>query len=325
MAVSKLITPKDLNKILQGNTAGIRLLDCTYQVGVKPDPVEFRQKYYGKFEELIKIQSPQKKTFLQSHIPTARHFDLDLAMYPGLYQRFAVYEPEVFQQYAQLIGVHRDDQIILYSRGPFGGMLFAAKSYWLFKTYGHKELVLVNGGFDEWTKEGLETETLTEEPAYEKGTFLARDFRHRNVTFEELTEKDADGKDLLERAAEYNLLDSRIRAQFDNDQDTGLNAFVVPGSHLPNSANVPANEFIGSNGKLLPKAFLKAKLENAGFDPEKKTITLCNTGMQASLLNLVLDEVYPNSPLRLYNGSLKELEIRDPGRICGGIKPVGKP
>ena len=75
----------------------------------------------------------QLQTYLQSHIPTARHFDLDLALYPGRTERFALYEPEVFQQYAQLLGLCRDDEIVLYSRGPFGGMLFAARSFWLFK------------------------------------------------------------------------------------------------------------------------------------------------------------------------------------------------
>ena len=33
-------------------------------------------------------------------------------MYPGRYERFALYGPEDFQRYAQLLGIYRDDDIV---------------------------------------------------------------------------------------------------------------------------------------------------------------------------------------------------------------------
>jgi 3-mercaptopyruvate sulfurtransferase SseA len=104
-----------------------------------------------------------------------------------------------------------------------------------------------------------------------------------------------------------------------------LNAFpvtVVPGSRIPGTHNVPSNELIGPDGLLLPEEKIKAKLSEVGFDEKKPTITYCNTGMTASLLSTVLDDIYPNSPVRLYNGSLKEMELRAPGRISDGVKPL---
>ena len=74
-----------------------------------------------------------QKAYLQAHIPGARHFDLNVAMFPGEFERFSFYEPEIFQQYVQLLGVDSDNRIILYSRGICGGMLFASRAYWIFK------------------------------------------------------------------------------------------------------------------------------------------------------------------------------------------------
>jgi hypothetical protein len=62
-------------------------------------------------------------------------------------------------------------------------------------------------------------------PKWEKGNWMARDCRHKNITFEELTEKDGRNKDILEKNDQFNLLDSRLRVHFNNEQDTGLDAF----------------------------------------------------------------------------------------------------
>lgn len=83
----------------------------------------------------------------------------------------------------------------------------------------------MNGGFDAWTKAGYETETLSESPKNEKGNWHARDCRHKNITFEELTEKDGKDKDILEKTDQFNILDTRLRVHFNNEQDTGLDGF----------------------------------------------------------------------------------------------------
>jgi 3-mercaptopyruvate sulfurtransferase SseA len=151
MSLSKIVSAETVHHLLKSNTPSLRLLDCTYQVGIKPNPKEFREKYYGKFEELMKRSSVHRQMYLKSHIPMARHFDLDIAMYPGRLERFALYEPEMFQQYAQLLGIYRDDHIVLYSRGPFGGMLFSAKSYWLFKVYEFFRSLIISYLLVIWT------------------------------------------------------------------------------------------------------------------------------------------------------------------------------
>ncbi|PIO71941.1 hypothetical protein TELCIR_06141 [Teladorsagia circumcincta] len=54
----------------------------------------------------------------------------------------------------QMLGIDADEHLILYAREMFGGMVHAAKFAWLFKSYGHEKISLIDGGFDEWAKKG---------------------------------------------------------------------------------------------------------------------------------------------------------------------------
>ncbi|KAH7724521.1 Protein MPST-1 [Aphelenchoides avenae] len=320
MSLRRLVDAKTLHSALKSATPGVRVIDCAYTVGPKPDHNEFKTNYYGKFEELVQRPSSHKSAYLKAHIPSAVHVDLDVAMYPGKYERFSRYDAESFERYAQLIGLNRTDHFVFYGRGPFGGMLFAARVYWLFKSYGHDRLSLLNGGLAAWQRCGFETEELPDYP--KPGNFVASDYRPANVCFEELALPGNDGRALLDDPSQANILDTRIRAQFEGEQETGLSAYHVTGTHIPGTKNVPAAELIDENGLLEDNDEIRRRLESVGFDESKPTVTLCNTGMQASLVSFALESLSPPISSRLYCGSLKEMELRDPKRICGGKKHI---
>jgi thiosulfate/3-mercaptopyruvate sulfurtransferase len=75
----------------------------------------------------------QKDAYSKSHIPTAVHMDIEIATYPAKTERFATHPPKLFEEYVRLLGINSGDQLVLYDRGPMGGMLFASKIWWLFK------------------------------------------------------------------------------------------------------------------------------------------------------------------------------------------------
>jgi 3-mercaptopyruvate sulfurtransferase SseA len=58
-----------------------------------------------------------RDSYLDSHIPTAAHLDLNIAMYPGKYEKFSLYEPEIFEKYIQSLGINTNDYLVLYGRG----------------------------------------------------------------------------------------------------------------------------------------------------------------------------------------------------------------
>ncbi len=122
------------------NVAPIRLLDCSYNVAPKPDYRQFAKEYYGQWNKLMSDvdNSSHRSEYRRSHLPGAIHIDLAVAMYPSATERYAVYPPSLFQEYIQLIGINAGDLLILYDRNAdFGGMMMAAKFWWLFRVWCH--------------------------------------------------------------------------------------------------------------------------------------------------------------------------------------------
>lgn len=217
-----------------------------------------------------------------------------------------------------MVGVNKGEHIILYSRGPLGGMMFSAKFAWLFKSYGHEQLSVLDGGFDLWTRKGLEISTG--DYRLPPGDWTAKDMiAENNIKFEELEGKKGE-KLYMERTEEVNFLDARIRGQFDGTEDTGLDPHRVNGSNIPGFKSAPAAELVNENGLMKGAEEIRQWLSANGYKRDQPVVTNCNTGMQAAMLAFAIDLAYPDVTPRVYNGSLKEMELRDPAKICGGRK-----
>lgn len=79
------------------------------------------------------------------------------------------------------------------------------------------------------------------------------------------------------------------------------------------SSHVKDNEFSDNLN------FSNLGLTQNGYVENQPTITSCNAGIQAALLAYVIDAVKPSqNPPRVYNGSLKEMELRAPKKISEG-------
>ncbi|CAD6186637.1 unnamed protein product [Caenorhabditis auriculariae] len=320
MSLKKIIDVKTVRNLLRKgvfNKEGVRLLDCSFAVAPRSDWQEFKKKHYGKFEKALSTPSNSRLLYLSGHIPEAVHFDFDYAMYPSKYERFTHYPPEIFEKYAQLIGLNSGEHLVFYGRGPLGGMLFASKAAWLFKSYGHDKVSLVDGGFDTWRQHKFEVST--EDLQLPSGNFPAKDsFRDHLVDFDHLTQKDENGKQYIEKTSEVNFLDSRSRGQFNGTEDTGLDPWKVNGSRIAGFKNAPAAELFNQNKTLKNEDELFSWLKSNGMVDGQEVVTSCNAGVQAALLAYVIDSLNPNSKPKLYNGSLKEMEQRDPKKISEG-------
>uniref|UniRef100_A0A914QBV1 Rhodanese domain-containing protein n=1 Tax=Panagrolaimus davidi TaxID=227884 RepID=A0A914QBV1_9BILA len=301
MSSQRFIEAKELNNLLNEKKGNLRVLDCTYQMSSKADAEKYAKMCLDDPSAALKNDTPQFQAFAKSHIPTAQHFNLDFAMNPGEFERFSFLEPEKFQQYVQSLGINNNDHVC----------------------YGHGDNIsILNGGLDAWSKAGYETESLIDSPQkIPVGNWTAEYSLYDHIiNFYDLTTKDRSGKDVFEKSSDVNIFDARPSAQFNNEADSGFDKSKVHGSHIPGTKNLPCNEFIDSNGFILTENKIKEKLDSYGFDFGKPNVTLCGMGNQASMLATIIESVYPNAELKVYNGSLKEMELRAPERINGGIK-----
>nr|CDJ92310.1 Rhodanese domain containing protein [Haemonchus contortus] len=317
MSLKRLVDVNTVAQLLKKNIInkeGVRILDCTYDhtlVAKKPDWKHFKKELFGKFEKILAQPCPSKRLYLSGHIPKAPHICMDVAFYPSEYERFALYPPEVFQEYVQMLGIDAGEHLILYARGMFGGMLHASKFAWLFKSYGHEKVSVVDGGFDEWTKKGYEVSK--DDVNLKRGTWKANDeMAKNNIKFEQLEEQHGDRK-YIEWTDDLNLLDARVRGQFEGTVATGAPPGVT-GTHIPGFKCVPAGELV-EEGRMRSNEDIRNWLEQSGFKPDRPSVILCNTGVQAAMLAYAIKGIFPQNPIQVYNGSLKEMELRNPKRI----------
>jgi 3-mercaptopyruvate sulfurtransferase SseA len=120
----------------------------------------------------------------------------------------------------------------------------------------------VNGGFDDWKRQGFETESSKDYPEVARGDFKANNEIDKHfISFEEFNKEGG----ILDNRELANVFDTRVRPQFEGKQETGLNPqckylkmFIctflfldVSGTRIPNTTNVPSIEFVDRNTGVL--------------------------------------------------------------------------
>ncbi|VDM40769.1 unnamed protein product [Toxocara canis] len=290
----------------------VKIVDATFAVDPKPDWKKFKHDYYGKFDKLLR--DFVRDDYVKKHIHGAVHFNMDIAMYVGEFQRYALYPPKIFEKYVRLLGINNGDHVIVYGRGPLAGMLFSSKVWWLLKYYGLGNVQVLNGGLAAWIAAGNTVDD--ERVVVKEGNFTAKVNPQMLITFEELERKGADGKALIDKLDTINFFDARPRAMFTGENPQKFaSSGEFTGFHLAGAKNLPSPEMVDENG-IKPVAELEKVLSKAGYVKGKQTITSCALGVQGALANLALSTLGIND-VQLYHGSLTEMALRDPSRISG--------
>ncbi|CEF70533.1 Sulfurtransferase [Strongyloides ratti] len=301
LSLDRIITPETLKEVIDKKIDQVKILDCTYTFGPKPDYETFMKLKYGKFDKLMKESSESKEKYLEQHIQSSIFFDMNCALYPGKYERFSFYNKNEFEEYPKLLGINKDDHLICYSRGSGGGNTFAGRCFRIFQMYGHKNISLLSGGFDKW-KDYKFPIVNGEEKKITKGDWCGIDKNDIIITFEELEKKDSYGKCIFDKVgSSITMLDARNEEEFENSHIRGANSF-------------PVNKLINTDGTLKSKYEIMEIITIKKINISNPIITYCVTGNLASLLSVILENIVL-LPNRTYNGSIYEIEARDPSKL----------
>jgi rhodanese-related sulfurtransferase len=113
------------------------------------------------------------RAYVQSHLPGARyaHLDKDLSgpITPTT-GRHPLPDPAHLRRRFSKWGIGNDTQVVTYD--DMGGMLAAARLWWLLRWLGHQAVAVLDGGFPAWQKVGLPV--TTELPTVRPAIFEAR-------------------------------------------------------------------------------------------------------------------------------------------------------
>src|SRR6267142_2128176 len=114
-----------------------------------------------------------KDDYLASHIPGAVFFDVDAVSDHSNPLPHMFPSAEQFGRDVGGLGISNDDTVVLYDSG---GWVAAPRAWWMFLSFGHNNVRILNGGLKKWVLEGRKTEKgeVTPQPATFKAVFDAR-------------------------------------------------------------------------------------------------------------------------------------------------------
>ncbi len=249
----------------------VRVLDCTWFM--PNEPRTGRQVYDAH------------------HIPGSRFFDIDDIADTDSTLPHMLPAPEKFSSRVRKLGLGDGHRVICYDQNNF---LASARVWWMFRSMGHADVAVLDGGFEAWRSAGGEIEDLP--PHFHADRHFT--VRPRRDLVQDL---DHVRRALDSRSAQ--VVDARSSARFHGEADEprpGLRK-----GHMPGAINLPYAEVIGALGLMKPEAEIRSVFEKAGIDLSRPIINTCGSGATAAILALA-QSLAGHDDAGVYDGSWAE-------------------
>lgn len=242
-----------------------------------------------RIQDALYVGAPEE--YAQGHIPGAVYVDWssDIVDHDDPVEA-QVAPPAVFAAAMERAGIGDQHLVVAYDAHPTAQ--FATRLWWALNYYGHTRVVVLNGGWAKWNREGRPvTQTV---PAYPPATFTPTVQPQLRATAEDVL--------ALIGQQGVTLVDARDEGQY-----TGT---IVRGEgragHIPGAVNVPREEIIDpATGLFRTNDELQQIFAAAGVAPEERVVAYCNGGVAATTVLFSLAMLgYPR--LTNYDGSWNE-------------------
>lgn len=241
--------------------------------------------------------------YLAAHIPGAVFFDVDAV------SDHAIDLPHMYPDDAQFaadigaLGISSGDTVVVYDAG---GWVAAPRAWWMFLSFGHADVKVLDGGLKKWRAEGRPVDAGKVVP--KPGTFRAK----------------LDPSFVRSKAQLVANLDSRVEQTIDARAANRFEGSVAEpraglrSGHIPGSRNLPYNElFDAATGSMKPLDALRQSFDKAGLDLTRPVVTTCGSGVSAAVLTLALYRLGVRGSA-LYDGSWSEWGLQGGPPVATG-------
>ena len=247
--------------------------------------------------ELVILDASQKSNkdnlkseFANIQIKSARFFDLKnhfsdkMSPFPN-----TLPSPKQFEEECRKLGISSSSKIVVYDHL---GVHTSPRVWWMFRTMGHENIAVLNGGLPDWIDKGFETEQM-KNSSFETGDFEAN-FQPALVNDYDL---------ILENISKQRaiVIDARSTGRFDGtapEPRRGLKS-----GHIPNSFNIPYTDVL-EDGKYKSKPELSELFNHVNME-DTPLIFTCGSGITACIILLAGELISPNQK-SVYDGSWTE-------------------
>ncbi len=234
--------------------------------------------------------------YLAAHIPGAVFFDVDAVSDHASTLPHMFPDARQFARDVAALGISSGDTVVIYDNG---GWMAAPRAWWMFLSFGHARVKVLDGGLKKWTAEGrpVEAGAVAPAPGSFDASFDGRFIRSKAQMVDNLASK-----------AEQ-VVDARASNRFEGtvpEPRAGLRS-----GHIPGSRSLPYGGLINaSTGEMKSLDELRASFTAAGLDLDRPVVTTCGSGVSAAVLTLALYRLGVRGSA-LYDGSWSEWGLLD--------------
>ena len=225
-------------------------------------------------------------------IPNARIFDIK-GKFSNQESAFPNTVPSAFQfeQACQELGINNDSKIVVYDNL---GIYTSPRVWWLFKTMGHEDICVLNGGLPEWVKAGIETVKKSDlVQIFSKGNFKSKIKEAVIIEYRTVVENI--------NSKNFQIIDARSKGRFNGTADEPRKH--LKSGNIPHSINIPFQSLL-ENGKFKSIEELE-KIFAQNASKKDRLVFSCGSGITACIVMLASEIAFKRSRY-LYDGSWTE-------------------
>jgi thiosulfate/3-mercaptopyruvate sulfurtransferase len=243
-------------------------------------------------EDVVVVDLRKEEDYAAGHIPGAIQLDPKAVFQQEDENGVAGMLPAAAHIATTLseLGIEPSDTVVFYDSNS---NLWASRALWAMDVYGHSDSKLIDGSWNYWSANELNTSTDVPEITASNYAFTAAPDLSIIAGWEEVLESVDDPSKIV--------CDTRSPEEF-----SGKDVRAAAGGHIPESGNVNWNRSVNEQGEFLPAAELRVIYEGEGIQGDKVVFTLCQTAVRATHSWFVLQELLGYETVKVYDGSWTE-------------------
>lgn len=187
-----------------------------------------------------------------------------------------------YREIFNILGIKENTEVLVYGfTMPNQGFGDEARVVYTFNYAGFDNVKIIDGGFDKVEQLGLNKNYNPENDRINVSSVVreeAQDNKKAIFTDELLS---------LVNSADVQIIDTRLEAEYNGRVIYGENK----AGHIPGSISVPFNSLVDEDGFIKSREALGEYFVSKGLDKNKLQITYCTTGVRASYVAVILEEL----------------------------------
>ncbi len=244
-----------------------------------------------------------KAEYLETRIPGALPFDIDEIADQSAPLAHTMPSAVQFSSQMRKMGVGDGQRIVVYDTV---GNFCASRVWWMFRTFGIEDVVVLDGGLPKWMAE--EKPVASGEP---------RPFKDRHFTarFQSMNVRDMDDVRQALNSGADQVIDARSPDRFTGKEKETREG--IRSGRMPGALNVYYKDLMHENQTMKSADELRVIFKDAGVDLKKPIITSCGSGVTAAIVSLGF-EIAGHHGAAVYDGSWTEWGACDENEVVTG-------